>query len=555
MRLRKLAAVVVPLPALLSLSLIGTADAAVTPSAAANPLVSLADNTAPLVHSNRTGDLAADTRITAALALKLHNQDALQKFLAEVQNPQSADYHHFLTPGQFNAAYGPTQAEVDKAVPFLKQNGLSDIQVSGNRQAITFSGTAAQLETAFHTGIGDYTDADTGRRFYANDAAPALPPDVSAVVSGVVGLDNHAVRQHAATPKADPKVVKAVTPAILKTAYGTSALSATGSGVNVAFVEFDGYQKSNITTFDSTNKLTTGPVTTVPVSGQNYDSNPGDGEVEVELDIEVVHGIAPAAANLVYEAPNSSAGELAMYQKIASDNRANVVSISWGSCESAEGSTAAKSVSNAVATGTAEGISYFAASGDDGTTDCARQTGSLSKAVDFPASSPNVTGVGGTKLSVTSANAYSSEVTWNDGTGGGATGGGISTIFAAPSYQSSQSTTNRKVPDVAGDASPSSGYSIFTEGQWATVGGTSGATPLWAGFAALQTQIHGGSLGNLNSKFYSIGNSSSFATGFHDVTSGNNTYNRTTGFTAATGYDQVTGWGSFKAAGLSGLIG
>ncbi|HKN51904.1 MAG TPA: pseudomonapepsin, partial [Amycolatopsis sp.] len=204
---------------------------------------------------------------------------------------------------------------------------------------------------------------------------------------------------------------------------------------------------------------------------------------------------------------------------------------------------------------TAEGISYFAAAGDDGTTDCYRQTGSAAKAVDFPASSPNITAVGGTKLSVTSANAYSSEVTWNDGSSGGSTGGGISTIFTAPSWQSSQSTTYRKVPDVSADASPSSGYYIYTAGSWTTVGGTSGAAPLWAAFAALQNQVHGGSLGNLNAKLYSIGNGSSYATGFHDVTSGNNTFHGTTGFTAGAGYDQVTGWGSFKGSGLSGLIG
>jgi subtilase family serine protease len=552
MRLRTLAAAVIPLPALLGMSLIGTANAAV------NPLVTLAGNTAPLAQSARTGDTAATTQIPAALSLKLHNQAGLDKFLSDVQNPNSPEYHHFLTPAEFNAAYGPTQADVDQALPFLKQSGASNIEVSANRQVITFTGTAAQLEKAFHTSIGNYTDTGSGRRFYANDAAPALPANVSSVVANVVGLDNHAVQKHASatktSPAASPKVVKAVTPAILKSAYGTAGLSANGSGVTVGFVEFDGYQKSNLTTFDSTNGLSTGTVTTVPVSGQNYDSNPGDGQIEVELDVEVVQGIAPKANDLVYEAPNTNAGELAMYQKIASDDKAKVVSISWGECESAEGSSGANSVNSALATGTAEGISYFAAAGDDGTTDCVRSTGSSSKAVDFPASSPNITGVGGTQLTVTSSNGYSSEKTWNDGSNG-ATGGGISTLFNAPSWQSSQSTTKRKVPDVAADAASGSAYTIFTAGSWENVWGTSGATPLWAGFATLQNQIHGGSLGNLNPKLYSIGNGSSRTTGFNDVTSGNNTLNGTTGFTAGTGYDQVTGWGSFKGTGLSGLIG
>lgn len=548
MRLRKLVAAAVPLPALLGLAV------AVPAAAATEPLVTLADNAAPLVNSARTGEVAGGQRITAALSLKLHNQQALEKFLADVQNPASPQYHHFLSPDQFAAEFGPTQADVGKAVSFLEKSGATGIEVSGNRQAITFTGSAAQLESAFHTRIGTYHDQVSGRDFFANDAAPTVPADVSGVVGNVVGLDNHALRTHAKAV-AKPNVVKSVTPPVLKTAYGTSGLSATGSGVKVGFVEFDGYQKSNITKYDSTYGLSAGSVTTVPVSGANYDSSPGDGQIEVELDIEVVHALAAAANDYVYEAPNSSAGELAMYQKIASDHTVNVVSISWGACESAEGSSAAKSVSNAIATGTAEGISYFAAAGDDGTTDCYRQTGSTAKAVDFPASSPNVTGVGGTKLTVTSSNGYSSEAAWNDGNSGGSTGGGISTVFTAPSWQSSQSTTYRKVPDVSADASPTSGYYIYSAGTWETVGGTSGAAPLWAAFATLQNQIHGGGLGNLNPKFYAIGNGSSYGTGFHDVTTGTNTLHGTTGFSAGTGYDQVTGWGSFKGSGLSGLIG
>lgn len=549
MRLRKLVAAAVPLPALLGLAV------AVPAAAATEPLVTLTDNAAPLVNSARTGDVAPDRPIAAALSLKLHNQQALEKFLADVQNPASPQYHRFLTPARFNAEFGPTQADVDKAVAFLKKAGATGIEVSGNRQAITFTGTAARLESAFRTRLGTYHDTVSGRDFFANDAAPSVPADVSGVVAGVVGLDDHAVRTHAPTTVAKPNVVKAVTPPVLKTAYGTSGLSATGSGVKVGFVEFDGYQKSNITKYDSTYGLSAGSVTTVPVNGANYDASPGDGQIEVELDIEVVHALAAAASDYVYEAPNSSAGELAMYQKIASDHTVNVVSISWGACEAAEGASAAKSVSSAIATGTAEGISYFAAAGDDGTTDCYRQTGSTARGVDFPASSPNVTGVGGTQLTVTSTNTYSSETAWNDGSSGGATGGGISTVFTAPSWQSTQSTTYRKVPDVSADAASGSGYYIYTAGAWETVWGTSGAAPLWAAFATLQNQIHGAGLGNLNPKLYSIGNGSVRTTGFHDVTTGNNSLHGTTGYSAGTGYDQVTGWGSFKGSGLSGLIG
>src|SRR5438128_952027 len=144
---------------------------------------------------------------------------------------------------------------VAAAVPlpaFLGKAGATGIEVSGNRQAVTFTGSAAQLESAFRTRIGTYHDKVSGRDFFANDAAPAVPADVSSVVGNVVGLDDHAVRTHSTAKAAKPNVVKSVTPPVLKTAYGTSGLSATGSGRKVGFVEFDGYQKSNITKYDST---------------------------------------------------------------------------------------------------------------------------------------------------------------------------------------------------------------------------------------------------------------------------------------------------------------
>jgi kumamolisin len=550
MRLRKLAAAVAPLPALLSLSLIGTADAAV------NPLVALGDNAAPSVaHSARTSDVAASKTITAALSLKLHNETALDKYLADVQNPKSAVYRHFLKPAQFNALYGPTTADVNKALAYLKANGLTNFKIAGNKQSISFSGTETQLAKAFHTSFGNYADKYTGHKYYANDSAPELPASVSGVVANVVGLDNAAVRKHSATPAATAKVIKSQTPTTLKTAYGYSSLSATGSGVNVGFVEFDGYDSSNISTYDSQYGLSTGSVTTEAVDSASYDSSPGSGQIEVELDIEVVHAVAPAANDYVYEAPNSSAGELDMYNQIASDDTVGVVSISWGECESAEGSSQANSVNTAIKTGVAEGISYFAAAGDNGTTDCYQQTSSTAKSVDFPASSPYMMAVGGTKLAVTSANAWSAETVWNTSSTGGATGGGTSSLFSAPSWQSTQTTGKRELPDVSADADPASGYYIYSAGTWETVGGTSGATPLWAGFIALQNEIDGTTLGDLHSEIYTIGNGSSYTTGFHDVTSGNNSQNGTTGYSAATGYDEASGWGSFKAVGLSGLLG
>ncbi|GAB3873661.1 hypothetical protein GCM10029964_014300 [Kibdelosporangium lantanae] len=261
MRLRTLVAAVAPLP--VAAVLVGASPA----TAATDRLVTLADNTPSLVDSARTGDVGGGQPITAALSLKLHNQGELEKFLADVQNPASPKYRHFLTPAEFTAAYGPSQADVDRAVAFLTQSGATGIQVAGNRQAITFTASATQVAGAFHTRMSTYRDTVDGRSFYANDSAPVVPAAVSEVVDNVVGLDNRAVKRH-------PHVVKSVTPATLKTAYGVTSALGTGSGVKVGFVEFDGYQQSNIAQFDSTNGLTTGKVTTVPVNGANYDSSP-----------------------------------------------------------------------------------------------------------------------------------------------------------------------------------------------------------------------------------------------------------------------------------------
>ena len=535
------------LPATLAFSLLLFVPFVSSAQADVDPLVKMAGNDAPLAHSVRTGDMSPDRPITAALAMKLHDETQLELFLADLQDPASPRYHHFLTPAQFAESFAPTADEVAKVVTFLKKSGATGISVSENRQTITFQGSAGKLASTFHTPLGNYTDMTSGRPFYANDIEPALPTSIASLVSGVIGLDDHAVRKSHA--RVSQGIAAPVTPPILRQAYQVNGLNATGRGVRVGLVEFAGFQQSDITTFDRTFGLSAPPVTTVPVNGVNLNSQGGDGEIEAELDIEVVHALAPAAENLVYEADNSPAGELAMYQKIAADQDVDVVSISWGACESEEGKAQASAVNSALETGTAEGISYLVAAGDDGAADCFRQNGSNARAVDFPASSPAVTAVGGTKLSVTSGGGYAGEVVWNDGNAGGATGGGVSTLFKAPSNQGSSG--GRSVPDVAADAAPSTGYRIFSQGQWTTVGGTSGAAPLWASFVALQNEVHGWQLGNLNPALYRVGTSA----GFNDVTSGDNSHEGAKGFKARRGFDQATGWGSFRGAALSKLLG
>lgn len=516
---------------------------AATAEATPAPLVAVANNVNPaLVHSHRDGDLDQHKNLSAAVTLKLHNTAELNRFLTAVGDPQSVEYHHYLTPQQFTERFGPTQAEVAKVTAFLSAEGLRIAKVSGNRQVVDVEGTATQLESAFSTRIGNYTDSVSHRRYFANDDAPKIPADIAGLVTGIAGLDNHTVLKHNHTSR--PKAAAphdapggGFDPATLNAAYDTAPMGANGSGQTVGVWEFDGYQQSNVDTYDQQFGLQTSPEQTVSVDGSNYDGAPGQGQVEVELDIEVIHAIAPAAKQLVYEAPNSDQGEIDMAAQIASEHKVSVTSISWGSCEPDTTPASMKSTDQGLAQGAAEGISFFSASGDDGSADCTRSaSGPGVTAVDFPASDPNVTGVGGTTLTASSSG-YGSEAAWSG------SGGGESTVFDKPSWQTSSG--KRTVPDVSSDADPASGYGIYSAGSWTSVGGTSAAAPMWAGFALLYNSKAASPLGAANQRLYAVNGQ-----GFHDVTSGSNG-----GFSAGAGYDQVTGWGSYDANALYTALG
>ncbi|MFD7642831.1 protease pro-enzyme activation domain-containing protein [Kitasatospora sp. NPDC059795] len=535
---------------------VGTAQAAPTPNASSR--VALPQTVTPAVaRSHKQGDVPADRKISVAVSLKLRNTAELDRFLAAVGTPGTAEFGHYLTPEQFNERFGPTQADVDQVRAFLAAQGLKVDSVSANRQVVNASGSASKVAAAFGTHESTYSDPQQGNRtFFANDAAATLPASLAGVVEGVSGLNDHTVRTtriakpDAATPHATPS---GFGPAGYDGAYRLDQLGADGTGSTVALWEFDGYKSSNLTTYDSQFGLSGPAVSTVSVDGANYDSKPGDGQGEVELDSEIVRGVAPKATQLVYEAPNSDQGEIDMAAKIVSDNRVQVISISWGSCEPDTTASSMTAVNNSFKQAAAQGISIFSASGDDGSRDCTRSTsGSSVKAVDFPASSPYNTGVGGTNLKV-SGTAYSSESAWSTA------GGGVSTQFAKPTWQTGTNVTGtmRTVPDIASNADPNSGFAIYTQGTssagWQVYGGTSAAAPLWSGFAALYNQkakaASKPTLGEVNPKLYTVANSSSYGTALHDVTSGSNQ-----DFAAKTGYDQVTGWGTPIADGLANAL-
>ena len=488
--------------------------------------------------AQRTGSVAAGKRIPVAISLSPRGGSALDTFVAKVSDPHSASYGHYLTKAQFAARFGRTDAEVKQLTRYLHAQGLTVGKVHAGNLLVDATGTAAQLEKAFGTKLSTFKDARSGRSFYANDSAPTLPTALASLVSDVAGLNNHAQLHHQAVPRTvSPHNGPGggYTPAQLKGGYNVSG-TYTGSGQKIALIEFDGFQQSNITKYDTNYGLGSPTPTVSKVDGGS--GALGDGQVEVELDIEVLHAIAPKAGVTVFEGPNSDAGEVDTYQAIV-DSGIPTTSISWGAAESARTTSNINAVDAVFKAGAAQGLGFYAASGDDGSDDA----GDGGTSVDYPASDPYVTGVGGTKLTVTSANAFSKEVAWSGG------GGGKSSVFKIPSWQTAVQKSAgggfRQVPDVSAHANPSPGVSIYSQGSWSSVGGTSAAAPEWAAFAALYNQ-QAAAAGKANLGFANPALYAANGTGFHDITSGSNG-----AYSAATGWDFTTGWGSYNAATLA----
>ncbi|WP_405946131.1 S53 family peptidase [Streptomyces prunicolor] len=484
----------------------------------------------------RTGAVSAAKRISVAISLTPRNDKGLDTFIANVSNPRSSSYGHYLTKAQFAARFGRTDAEVKQVKDFLRAQGLTVGKVHSGNLLVDASGTAAQLEKAFGTKLSTWKDAKSGRAFYANETAPTLPTGIAGLVSDVTGLNNRAQLHHQGSAKVNPHNGPGggYTPAQIKGGYNVSS-TYTGSGQKIALLEFDGFAQSNITKYDTNYSLGSPTPTVSKVDGGS--GALGDGQVEVELDIEVLHAIAPKANVTVFEGPNSDAGEVDTYQAIV-DSGIPTTSISWGASESQRTTSNINAVDAVFKAGAAEGLGFYAASGDDGSDDA----GDGTTTVDYPASDPYVTGVGGTTLTVTSANAWSKETAWSGG------GGGKSSVFKIPSWQTAVQKTAgggyRQVPDVSALANPSPGVSIYSQGSWGTVGGTSAAAPEWAAFGALYNQ-RAAAAGKANLGFANPSLYTASGTGFHDITSGSNG-----AYSAATGWDFTSGWGSYNAATL-----
>jgi kumamolisin len=329
----------------------------------------------------------------------------------------------------------------------------------------------------------------------------------------------------------------------------------TGSGQTIGILELSGgYRATDLATYFKNLGIATPTVTAVSVDGATNsptgDANGPDGEVE--LDIEVAGAVAPSAQIAMYFTPNTDQGFLDALTTAVHDTKLQpaVVSISWGGPESSWTQQALTAFNSACEDASTIGVTILVASGDDGSSD---GVSSGTPTVDFPASSPYVLACGGTRLTL-SGTTISSEQTWNElASNEGASGGGVSEVFALPSYQQSAGVpkapngfVGRGVPDVAGDADPESGYNVFVDGQQTVIGGTSAVAPLWAGLLVRMNQSLGKNVGYLNPLLYT----SNVESTLHDITVGNNgTYS------AGPGWDACTGLGTPDGAALLAALG
>ena len=446
---------------------------------------------------------------------------------------------------------------------FAKEHNLDVVPdpKSIARRTVQLRGTVADMQKAF--GVQLMQHVIGGTKYRVREGSITLPAPLIGAVTAVLGLDNRPqavphFRHHRAAraassgttakPNADSV---SYTPPQVAQAYQFPA-NASGAGQTIGIIELGGgYRQSDLTAYFGSLGLPAPSVTAVSVDGgTNSPSTADSADGEVMLDIEVAASVAPGAKIAVYFTPNTDQGFIDAITTAVHDttNKPSVISISWGGPESSWTAQSLAALDAACQSAAALGITITVAAGDRGSTDGVTDG---SNNVDFPASSPHVLGCGGTTLEA-SGSTITSEVVWNEGEDG-ATGGGVSTVFALPTWQansnvpaSSTSAGGRGVPDVAGDADPQTGYTIQVDGSTGVIGGTSAVAPLWAGLIAVINQQTGTTAGFINPTIYAAKAASSF----NDITSGNNG-----AFSAGPGWDACTGLGSPIGTALLQLLG
>ena len=522
-----------------------------------------------------SGQMVATNELRLAIGLSLRDPAGLENFLADIYNPASTNYHHYLTVAELTARFGPTEADYAAVKEFARTNGFIVSAEHPNRLLLDVVGRAANVEKAFHIKLNKFQHPKEAREFFAPDAEPTV--EATLPVTDIQGLSDYS-RPH-------PHLHKAVANALpltgtapdssgsyfandFRNAYAAGTTN-TGTGQSVGLLQFDGFYTNDILSYA---RAAGGGRTNIILQTVLLDSFNGkpttganSGNSEVALDIEMSMAMAPGLSKIVvFEAgPNGFPNDI-LNSMLTFSNTVKQLSCSWG--WDGGPSVTTDSIFQLMA---AAGQSFFNASGDSD----AFVTGSgndvnNTNQVNIPSGSPYITQVGGTTLTMNGSGvSFASETVWNDRTtnsNGGYWGstGGICTLYNIPSWQvatsmaaNSGSNTKRNIPDVALTAN--NVYCTYDNGSAGAFGGTSCAAPLWAGYMALVNQQAAANgippAGFINPAVYNLSRTANYTNCFHDTTTGDNAWpnNLSSGkYAAVTGYDLATGLGTPNGVSL-----
>jgi hypothetical protein len=527
--------------------------------------------------------------ITMQIQPSAQQEADLQQLLKQQQDPKSRNYHKWLTPEQYADRFGLSQNDVNRLTAWLRSQGFSIVQVARGRDWIAFSGTAALVENTFRTQI-HYFNVD-GVQHFANATEVWIPQALDGIVISFRGMHDFSLKPLGIRRPGPADFfpilarpfyelapgVNQLAPGDIATIYDitplyTAGINGTGMKMVVVGQVDVSTSLSDIDNFRSAFGLPANDPQQMIIPGS---PNPGTdaGDMgESKLDLEWSGAVARNATILFITAATSANGVFGAAQYAVDQDLAPVISMSYGGCESSNAGFIPGYETDPMQKASSEGITFMASSGDEGAAACDSDSESVAVgglAVNYPASSPEATGVGGNEFNEGSgtywgttngtnggtALSYIPEMAWNDSvtTGTGtildttlaASGGGASSCgestgttctggFPKPAWQAGTGVPNdsvRDVPDVAMSASANhDGYIICDSGSCASgigtnpeiVGGTSASAPVFAGIVTLLNQFVGGTgLGNVNPTLYTLAQSASNSV-FHDVTTGTN---------------------------------
>jgi kumamolisin len=485
-----------------------------------------------------------------------------------------------ISTTELGERYGANPADATLVADVLGRYGLTVTEFQLGSRRLKVSGMIAAMSAAFGTTLTAVTsrhpDGTGSVTHRYRTGSLSVPAELSQVIVAVLGLDDRPVaRAHfrrltTAAPEGVATARAAGSAGVPLTALQVASFydfpaNTDGTGQTIALIELGGgYNASDLSTYFSGLNLSVPTVTAVGVDGgSNSPGTSADGEVE--LDIEVAGAVAPKASIVVYFAPNTDQGfSDAISDAINATPTPIVVSISWGGAESSWSSQSMSAMNQTISDAATLGATVTVAAGDNGSSDNPSSTSGV--AVDFPASSPYSLACGGTTLiGNTATNTITSEVVWNElASNEGATGGGVSVVYAEPTWQQNAgvpasaaggtgiggaATPGRGVPDVAGNADPVTGYQVVVDGQPQPIGGTSAVAPLWAGLIARLAQATGTRFGLLQPLIYADITPGVAATGFNDIVEGDNG-----AYKAGPGWDPCSGLGSPNGTALLSLL-